>query len=264
MHHSPSLLNIGIPILLCQEHGKTLTSFQRVPMGERLLEKKGTGCLVYTDINMLLYIYSSYAEIWESSDSATFFKGGWKKQPLTLQYKAVCSFLASNVRWCTLLFYLKYLAISELLQWSILLSTLNTTACISYRKQRSVSCILTNLCVRRKMHMHVTSFFLLEPYLLSAYIYVCVYIYECINMYVIHILLQGLEKKLRIRAGMRKISKSSLKVKSHELNTISDDTHHCNKIHHVLLCHNIFIIFSTSPCSMCMRQTHTLRKFALY
>lgn len=56
VHHSPSLLNIGIPILLCQEHGKTLTSFQRVPVGERLLEKKGTGCLVYTDTNMLLYI----------------------------------------------------------------------------------------------------------------------------------------------------------------------------------------------------------------
>lgn len=97
---------------------------------------------------------------------------------------------------------------------------------------------LTNLCERRKMPMHVTSFFLLKPYLLSVYICAYIYIYECINMYVIHILLQGLEKKLRIWAGMRKIFRSSLKVKSHELNSTSDDMYHCHQIHHILLFHN--------------------------
>lgn len=56
VHDSPGLLNMGIRILLCQEHGKTLTSFQRIPLREGLLEKKGTGCLTYTDINMLVYI----------------------------------------------------------------------------------------------------------------------------------------------------------------------------------------------------------------
>lgn len=58
VHDSPSSLNMGIPILLCQEHGKPPTFFQRIPMGGGLLKKKGTGCLMNTDINMLLYIYT--------------------------------------------------------------------------------------------------------------------------------------------------------------------------------------------------------------
>lgn len=32
VHDSPGLLSMGILILLCQEHGKTLTSFQRIPL----------------------------------------------------------------------------------------------------------------------------------------------------------------------------------------------------------------------------------------
>lgn len=77
VHDSLGLLNMGIPILLCQEQGKILTSLQRIPLREGLLEKKGTGCLMYTDINMLIHIYThiyiSCSQIWDSSHSATFF-----------------------------------------------------------------------------------------------------------------------------------------------------------------------------------------------
>lgn len=80
---SLGLFNMGIPIPLCQEHGKTLTSFQRIPLQGGLLEKKGTGCLTYTDMNMLIYIYiySSCTQIWKSSDSATFFD--WRLEKLS-------------------------------------------------------------------------------------------------------------------------------------------------------------------------------------
>lgn len=45
-------------------------------------------------------------------------------------------------------------------------------------------------------------------------IYICVYKYECILMHLIHILLQGLEKKLKMWTGVRSIPKCSLTVKT--------------------------------------------------
>lgn len=78
--------------------------------------------------------------------------------------------------------------------------------------------------------MHVTAFFLLKPHLLSVYrcmcVGMCIYIGECFHMYVIHILLRGLEKELQMQTGGRMISKCSLESWScKESNTLPVMTH---------------------------------------
>lgn len=160
-----------------------LLSSKKIPMGEGLLEKKGTGCLMNIDINMLLYIYIhiklrsnlrklrfSYF-LWLEAGKATICT------PIQVHCVTFCPLMQAR---CTLFFYLKYLAISELLQWSRLLSALNIiTACILYRKQRSVVCILTNLHERRKMHMRLAFFFWNHICLLYIYVYINMNVFIC-------------------------------------------------------------------------------------
>lgn len=176
VHDSPTSLNMGIPILLCQEHGKPPTFFQRIPLGEGLLEKKGTGCLMNKDINMLLsiYIYIKLRSNLGKLRFSYFLRLEAGKATICTPIQVHCvTFCPLMQALCTLFFYLKYLAISELLQWSRLLSALNIiTACILYRKQRSVACILTNLHERRKMHMRLAFFF--WNHICLLYIYMCI------------------------------------------------------------------------------------------
>lgn len=184
VHDSPTSLNMGIPILLCQEHGKPPTFFQKNPNGRRASGKERhwlSNEYRYKHASIYIYIHIKLRSnlgklrfsyfLWLEAGKATICT------PIQVHCVTFCPLMQAR---CTLFFYLKYLAISELLQWSRLLSALNIiTACILYRKQRSVVCILTNLHERRKMHMRLAFFFWNHICLLYIYVYINMNVFIC-------------------------------------------------------------------------------------
>lgn len=111
--------------------------------------------------------------------------------------------------------------------------------------------------------MHMTDFLILKAYLLCASRGVCVY--EFIHTYVIHILLQCLEKQLECALEGGQSPSAHWRLSCNESNILLVMTSlWLNPSCTCLSQYIYFIVVNIILCSRCVEQNDTLRNFTLY
>lgn len=99
VHDSPTSLNMGIPILLCQEHGKPPTFFQKNPNGRRASGKERhwlSNEYRYKHASIYIYTHKVALKFEKAQIQLLSLTGGWKSNHLYSNTSPLCDFLPFN------------------------------------------------------------------------------------------------------------------------------------------------------------------------